>query len=416
MLSLLCALALALAAAPDDAKLRKRVDKVLARTPLIDGHNDVPWAVRSRAARRLDDLPLDGSTAALERPMHTDLPRLRQGKVGGVFWSVWIPTRLEGAEAVVTVMEQIDVVHRMIERWPDTLELALSADDVRRIHRQGRIASLIGMEGGHSIGGNLAALRASYLLGARYMTLTHWKTLPWADAATDAPVSDGLAPFGEEVVREMNRLGMLVDLSHVSAATMHDALDVAEAPVVFSHSGAYAVNPHPRNVPDDVLARVKANGGVVMVDFLPTYVSEEVYTWSTERQAEQARLEALHLGDPATAESELAAWEEDHPKPRSTLAQVADHVDHLVEQMGVAHVGIGTDFDGMRDQPDGLDDVGAIPELLVELLRRGYTDDDIAAIAGGNVLRALEQAEEVAERLRRERPASEADLYQLEAP
>ena len=409
-------LATAHAAPDDDAALRKRVAKVLQRTPLIDGHNDVPWAVRSRAQRRLGELPLAHSTAELERPMHTDIPRLEAGQVGGVFWSVWIPTSLEGPEAVLTVVEQIDVVHRMVEAFPDTLALATTASEVRRIHKGGRIASLIGMEGGHSIGGNLAALRASYGLGVRYMTLTHWKTIGWADAATDAPQHDGLSPFGVEVVREMNRLGMLVDLSHVSAATMHDALDASEAPVIFSHSGAFAINPHPRNVPDDVLDRVKSNGGVVMVDFLPHYVSEEVYTWSTLREAEKARLEALHLGAPDLAETGLDAWEEQHPKPRSTLAQVADHVDHIAERIGVAHVGIGTDFDGMRDQPDGLDDVSAIPELLVELLRRGYTDADIADIAGNNVLRALEGAEATATRLQKERPASEADLYQLEAP
>jgi len=416
MLTLLLSLALVHAAPDADAALRKRVDKVLARTPLVDGHNDVPWGVRSRAQRRLDELPLHDSTEHLERPMHTDLPRLRDGQVGAVFWSVWIPTSLEGPEAIVTVFEQMDVVHRMVERWPDTLELALTADDVQRIHRAGRIASLIGMEGGHSIGGNLAALRASYAMGARYMTLTHWKTIPWADAATDAPANDGLSPFGVEVVREMNRLGMMVDLSHVSAATMHDALDASEAPVIFSHSGAFAVNPHPRNVPDDVLDRVAKNDGVVMVDFLPTYVSEEVYTWSTLREAEAARLEALHIGAPAAAEAALAAWEEAHPKPRSTLAQVADHVDHIRKRIGARHIGIGTDFDGMRDQPDGLDDVSAIPELLVELLRRGYSDDEIAGIAGGNVLRAMAATEVVAERLRAERPASEADLYQLESP
>jgi membrane dipeptidase len=406
----LLAILTAAAAPSDDDALRRRVDKILAKTPLVDGHNDTPWALRSRVAGRLGEVPFDEHTHDLERPMHTDIPRLRAGGAGAVFWSVWIPTSLEGPEAVVTVLEQIDLVHRMVERWPDHLELALTADDVRRIHKQGRVASLIGMEGGHSIANNLAALRTTYRAGARYLTLTHWQTIDWADAATDAPEHDGLSPFGEEVVREMNRLGMLVDLSHVSAPTMHDALDVSAAPVIFSHSGAYGVNPHPRNVPDAVLDRLPDNGGVVMVDFLPNYVSEAVFTWWTHRQAEAARLEALHLGQPVAAEQALAAWEAAHPKPRSTLGQVADHIDHIAKRIGPEHVGIGSDFDGMHDQPDGLDDVAAVPALLVELLRRGYSDSEVAGIAGGNALRALQAAEEVAARLQTERPASEADL------
>lgn len=407
MLALLSLLAFA---APTDAALQKRVDKVLAKTPLIDGHNDVPWAFRNRAGRKLDGLPFGTDTSALERPMHTDLPRLKAGQLGGVFWSVWIPTDLEGPDAVVTVLEQIDVVHRMVERWPGDLELATTAADVRRIHRDGRIASLIGMEGGHSIGGNLAVLRSAYAAGARYMTLTHWTTLPWADAATDAPLSDGLSPFGEEVVREMNRLGMLVDLSHVAATTMRDALDVSEAPVIFSHSGAYGINPHPRNVPDDVLDLVKGNGGVVMVDFLPAYVDAEVHRWQGDKRAEVARLESMHLGDPHGLEAAGEAWEAAHPGPRTDLATVANHVDHIRARIGSAHIGIGTDFDGMNDAPAGLDDVSMIPALLVELARRGYTDDELAGIAGENVLRAMEQAEATAVRLRATRPASEADL------
>ena len=408
--TLVLCLAAAIAAPSEDAALERRVDKILAKTPLVDGHNDTPWAVRSRANRRLGDVPLHEDTLHLDRPMHTDIPRLRQGKAGGVFWSVWIPTDLEGPDAVLTVLEQIDLVHRMVERWPDDLQLATTAAEVRQIHRAGRIASLIGMEGGHSIAGNLAALRTTYRAGVRYMTLTHWETISWADAATDAPRSDGLAPFGEDVVAEMNRLGMLVDLSHVSAATMREALRVTAAPVIFSHSGAFAINPHPRNVPDDVLDLVKGNGGVVMVDFLPDYVSHEVFTWRTLRSAERARLEALHLGAPDKAEAALEAWEAEHPKPRSTLGQVVDHIDHIAQRIGAEHIGIGSDFDGMHDQPDGLDDVGAVPALLVELLRRGYTDAEVAGIAGGNVLRVMEEAEAVATRLRAERPASEADL------
>ncbi len=408
LIPLLCALALA--APADDVKFQKRVDRILGRTPLIDGHNDVPWAYRSRANRRLGALPFDRDTTDIERPMHTDLPRLREGQLGGVFWSVWIPTELEGPEAVVTVLEQIDVVHRMVERWPDDLELALTARDVRRIHKEGRIASLIGMEGGHSIGGNLAVLRATYAAGARYMTLTHWETLPWADAATDAPKSDGLSPFGEEVVREMNRIGMLVDLSHVAATTMHDALDVAEAPVIFSHSGAYAINPHPRNVPDDVLDRVKENGGVVMVDFLPMYVSKDVHHWHADQRAERAKLESMNLGDPEAVEAKVATWTEAHPAPMADLATVADHVEHIAKRIGIEHVGIGTDFDGMRSAPTGLEDVSAIPNLLVELAKRGYTDDELAGVAGENVLRVMERAEAAAVQLKQARGASEADL------
>jgi len=403
-------LALALAGPTGDAALQKRVDRVLARTPLIDGHNDVPWAWRARANRRLEDLPFETDTTGIERPMHTDLPRLQAGQLGGVFWSVWIPTDLEGPEAVVTVLEQIDLVHRMVERWPDELELARSSGDVRRIHKQGKIASLIGMEGGHSIGGNLAILRSTYAAGARYMTLTHWETIPWADAATDEPLSDGLSPFGEEVVKEMNRIGMLVDLSHVAATTMHDALRVSEAPVIFSHSGAYAINPHPRNVPDDVLDEVQENGGVVMVDFLPSYVSKDVHVWGAERRAEKARLESMNLGNRAAVESGLEAWEKENAPPVADLATVADHVDHIAKRIGWEHVGIGTDFDGMGSAPTGLEDVSQIPNLLVELARRGYTDEQLAGIAGENVLRVMERAEEVAVQLRKARVASEADL------
>jgi membrane dipeptidase len=409
-MNLLLLLLPALAAPPSDEALRARVEKILARTPLIDGHNDVPWAYRDRVGRQLDALPFGTGTADLDPPMHTDLPRLRAGRVGGVFWSVWIPTDLEGADANRALIEQIDVVHRMVERWPGDLTLATTAAGVRRAHRDRQIASLIGIEGGHSLGGSLAVLRDAHRSGARYLTLTHWKTTDWADAATDAPRHDGLSPFGVEVVAELNRLGMLVDLAHVSAATMHDALDASAAPVIFSHSGAFAVNPHPRNVPDDVLRRLPQRDGVVMVDFLPSYVSAEVHRWHAAKDAEEARAASLHLGDAAGAEAALNAWIAVNPEPRATLAQVADHIDHIRAVIGAKHVGLGSDFDGMNDAPDGLDDASAFPALLVELARRGYTDEELAGIAGENVLRVMEAAEAVAARLDTERFASEADL------
>lgn len=384
---------------PDDAALIRRVERILSKTPLIDGHNDVPWQFRSRAEGSLEQLPFAADTTELDPPMHTDIPRLRAGQAGGVFWSVWVPTSLDGPEAVLATLEQIDTVHRMVEAWPGDLEIARTADEIVRIHRRGRIASLIGMEGGHSIHNSLGALRMMYEAGARYMTLTHWSNTDWADAATEAPEHDGLTDFGRTVIAEMNRVGMLVDLSHVSAATMHDALQVSAAPVIFSHSGAFAINPHPRNVPDDVLDRVASNGGVVMVDFLPAYVSAECHAHQAARRAEIARLETMHLGDPEGQEHAMAAWEEAHPAPRATLGQVADHIDHIKERIGAEHIGLGSDYDGMSDAPDGLDDVSQVPALLVELLRRGYTDAEVAGVAGGNVLRVLAEAETVSARL-----------------
>lgn len=373
------------------------VEKILQKVPLVDGHNDVPWAVRKRADGDLSAIPLGEGTANLDPPMHTDIPRLREGMAGAEFWSVYVPASMDGPEAVQTTLEQIDLVHQMVAMYPDDFALALTADDVRRIHKQGKIASMIGMEGGHSIGSSLPVLRQMYAVGARYMTLTHWKTHDWADAATDAPQHDGLSDFGFEVVAEMNRLGMLVDLSHVSAATMHDALDHSRAPVIFSHSGAQAINSHPRNVPDDVLVRLKDNGGVVMVDFLPAYVSEEVWEHGNTRKAEMARLEGQYLGDPAGLEAAQAAWNEANPGPMSTLAQVVDHIDHIRDVAGIDHIGVGTDFDGMWSAPVGLEDVSKVPALFVALLEQGYTKQEVAKIAGLNILRVMEQAETVAE-------------------
>lgn len=400
-------------AAPPDALL-ERARGILATTPLIDGHNDLPWQVRDRAGGSLDDLDLASDTGRLDPPMHTDISRLRAGAVGGVFWSVYVPVDLKAA--VQATFEQIDVVHRMAARWPETFTVARTADEVMAAFRAGRVASLIGMEGGHSIGGSLAVLRQAYAAGARYMTLTHWKNTAWADAATDTPRHKGLTAFGREVVREMNRLGMLVDLSHVSVATMHAALDVAEAPVIFSHSGARAVCNHVRNVPDDVLLRLRDNGGVAMVNFLPAYVSDKVRLRGTVEAAERARLDALHVGDPDGAATTLAAWRKANPAPRATLSQVADHIDHVRKVAGIDHVGLGSDFDGFDRGPRGLEDVSRFPDLIAELLRRGYTDEEAAKVAGGNVLRVLRQAEAVAARLQSQRPPSEARIEELDRP
>ncbi|HEX6201793.1 MAG TPA: dipeptidase, partial [Thermoanaerobaculia bacterium] len=387
------------------------------RVPLIDGHNDLPWQLRQRVDRKLSQLDLATDLSAMEgRPLHTDIPRLRAGGVGGQFWSVYVPVELEGAEAVKATMEQIDVVHGLVARYPDVFELALTADDVVRIHRAGRIASLIGMEGGHSLDDSLAVLRDFYRLGARYMTITHWRGTDWADAATSPARHGGLTDFGREVIREMNRLGMLVDLSHVSAETMHDALDVAEAPVIFSHSGAHGVTAHPRNVPDDVLARLPENGGVVMVDFVPGFVSDELSAWWAARAGERARLESLHPAAGGERIGELvAAWVEANPAPEVTIEHVAAHVDYLREKVGIDHIGLGGDFDGIGSTPVGLEDVSTYPALLAELARRGYSEADLAKIAGENVLGALRGAEATAARLA-DRPPAEALIGDFPPP
>ena len=316
-----------------------RVDRVLAATPLIDGHNDLPWELRDRSKGHLAAVDLRSDTAKLPvpeggAPMMTDIPRLRAGRVGGQFWSVWVPTELKGNDAVQATLEQIDLVKRMVATYPADFQMAYTAADIRRIHRSGKIASLIGLEGGHSINNSLATLRSMYDLGARYMTLTHTRNTDWADAATDTPTHKGLTPFGLEVVREMNRLGMLIDLSHVSPEGMKAVLAVTEAPVIFSHSSARAINSHPRNVPDDVLRLVAKNGGVVMVNFYPAYVSEAANQWEADYAAEQTRYNSppyagLYIGQPEKAKAALEAWEKAHPKPIVTLAEVADHIEHI---------------------------------------------------------------------------------------
>jgi membrane dipeptidase len=396
---------------------RARVLRVLEQTPLIDGHNDLAWEIRDRYRSRLAGIDLKTDTSKLPAPpdmapLMTDIVRLRAGHVGGQFWSVWVPVDVKGAEAVEMTLEQIDLVKRMAARYPADLEIAYTAADVRRIHRAGKIASLIGIEGGHQIDNSLAVLRQMYDLGARYMTLTHSRNTGWADSATDAPRHHGLAPFGEEVVREMNRLGMLVDLSHVSPDTMRAALRVSTAPVIFSHSSARALVDHPRDVPDDVLKLVAANGGVVMVNFATGYVSDAVNRWEADRAAERARYDSppfggLYIGQPDRAKAALAAWEHEHPKPEATLAQVADHIEHIRQVAGVDHVGLGSDFDGIPETPRGLEGVDKYPDLLVELMRRGWSDGDVAKVAGANVLRVMADCEHVAATLRSQQ-ASEA--------
>ena len=395
------------AAGPD---YRARVLRVLEQTPLIDGHNDLAWEIRDRYKSRLAGIDLKTDTSKLPpppdlAPLMTDIVRLRAGHVGGQFWSVWVPVDVKGPEAVEMTLEQIDLVKRMAARYPADLEIAYTAADVRRIHRAGKIASLIGIEGGHQIDNSLAVLRQMYDLGARYMTLTHSRNTGWADSATDAPRHHGLTPFGEEVVREMNRLGMLVDLSHVSPDTMRAALRVSTAPVIFSHSSARALVDHPRDVPDDVLKLVAANGGVVMVNFATGYVSDAVNRWDADRAAERARYDSppfggLYIGQPDRAKAALAAWEREHPKPEATLAQVADHIEHIRQVAGVDHVGLGSDFDGIPETPRGLEGVDKYPDLLVELMRRGWSDGDVAKVAGANVLRVMADCEHVAARLR----------------
>ncbi|WP_419808267.1 dipeptidase [Sphingomonas sp.] len=394
-------------AAPDYAV---RVARVLKATPLIDGHNDWPEALREQEGERRWTVDLRQGLGARAEPYNTDIARLRTGGVGGQFWSVWVDASLPGPEQVKQTLEQIDLVRAFVARYPDTFAMARTAADVRRIHKNGRIASLIGVEGGGQIDGSLSVLRQYHELGAGYLTLTHVLTLPWADSATDNPQHDGLTPFGETVVRELNRLGMLVDLSHVSEATMLDALRVTRAPVIFSHSGARAVDDHPRNVSDAVLKLVAANGGIVMVNFAENYVSNAYRTWSNDRGAERTRLNAppyggLYVGQPDKAAAALAEWVRAHPAPRVTLGEVADHIEHIAKVAGVDHVGIGSDFDGVGNAlPEGLSGVDTYPALLAELMRRGWSDAEVAKLAGGNMLRVMVRAEAVADGLKDEAP------------
>lgn len=399
-------IALALAAAPTLALAQtqptraeqQRIDRVLRRTPLIDGHNDLPWAIRGDHEGNLEAIDLNADTRQLTPPLHTDIPRLRQGRVGAQFWSVYIPASFKGLEATEATFEQIDLARRMIARYPRAFEFADSADDIVRIHRAGRIASMFGMEGGEALNNNLALLREFRAAGVLYMTLTHSQNTSWVDSATDAPAHGGLTSFGEEVIREMNRVGMLVDLSHVSADAMRDAIAASAAPVIFSHSSAFALTPHPRNVPDDVLELVRTNGGVVMVNFNAPFISEPMRQWGAARSAEEQRRRSLNPGDPAAARAGLEQWLAANPPPPVTIGDLADHIDHIARVAGRDHVGIGSDYDGVSHLPQGMGGVETYPNLFAELFRRGWSDGDLAKLAGGNLLRVLRAAERVAAR------------------
>jgi membrane dipeptidase len=388
---LVCALAAieassAQAQSPDRYLARAR--HILATTPLIDGHNDLPWRIREDTIARGN---VDAYDLRKRTPGHTDFDRLRKGMIGAQFWSVYTPGEWRDSGYAKTQLQQIDIAHRVIAKYPDKLELALTAADIPRIFREKKIASLLGLEGGHAIENSLSLLRDYYDLGVRYMTLTHNVTLDWADAALDSARHGGLTPFGDSVVLEMNRLGMLVDLAHVSPGTMSDVLDVTRAPVIFSHSAARAMVDVARNVPDSILRRVPANGGVVMVPFVTSFVSPEVYAY--DRAFGAAMREARRTGaDTAAARKQ---WELSRPKPRATLAQVADQIEYVKRIVGPDHVGIGSDFDGITDVVLGLEDVSKFPDLFAELARRGWSDADLRKLAGENLLRVFRSAEKV---------------------
>lgn len=413
MIATLVSIPHAMGQSGDRDQYRDAAIEILKRVPLIDGHNDVPWQYRNRAGYKFSVIDFM-DTGRLNPPMHTDIPRLRAGHVGGQFWSVYVQAEMPESEAVQATMEQIDFVYRMIGRYPEHFELALTADDIERIFADGKIASLIGMEGGHSIGNSLAVLRQFYNLGARYMTITHSRTLDWADSATDTPRNNGLSEFGKEVVREMNRLGMLVDLSHVSAQTMRDAIRVSEAPVIFSHSSARALTNHPRNVPDDVLDMVKENNGIVMVTYVTTFVSEERRRHTADRGAFRAELDYLYVGQPDTIREKMREWDRQNPAPDATLEQVADHIDHIRNRIGSEYIGIGGDYDGISVLPVGLEDVSTYPDLFAELLLRGYSVEELEKIAGLNLLRVMRQTEATAKRLQSEREPSEVLIGDFE--
>ncbi|MEO5706714.1 MAG: dipeptidase [Alteraurantiacibacter sp.] len=404
---------LSLVAAPAWAQSAEAVAQAALRNaPVWDGHNDVPEQLRDRFHNVIGTFDFNDTTEVPpsfgSTRMHTDLPRLRQGRVGAQFWSVYVSADLPPSEAVVATLEQIDVMKRLIARYPDDLAFATSADEVEAAMRRGRIASLLGMEGGTSIDGSLGVLRQMYALGARYMTLTHSKTIDWADSATDAPQHDGLTEFGVHVVQEMARLGMLVDLSHVSEATMHDAMTASGAPVIFSHSGARAINGHARNVPDSVLARLPHEGGIVMVVGLPDYLSEDLRQHGARRAAEQARQEVLLRGQPDAVTAAMAQWNAANPAPSATVSDMADHIDHIRAVAGIDHIGLGGDYDGMASGPVGMEDVTGYPALFTELARRGYSRQDLEKIASGNMMRVLREAEAFA--------ASERGRAPIESP
>jgi membrane dipeptidase len=389
-----------------DPKVQARIDRILKATPLIDGHNDIAEQLRENHGLKVDGLA-SGTDKWPSHPLMTDMARLHQGRLGAQFWSVYIPSEVTGDAAIRETVEQIDIVKRMVKAYPNDLAHAGTADDIVRIHKAGKIASLIGIEGGHQIGGSLAALRQFYDLGARYMTLTHFKNNEFADSATDDPKYHGITDFGRIVIHEMNRLGMLVDLSHVSPETMRAALQATKAPVLFTHSDARALADHPRNVPDDVLKLVAANGGVVMVNFYLGHLSPQFITWSTEKVAEDARLKALYTGQPERRDAAMKSWLDAHAAPRAEVGLIADHIEHVASVAGHDHVGIGGDLDGIGvdEAPAGMNSVAGYPLLFAELIRRGWTDENLAKLAGGNVLGAMRRAETVAASMKDEPPA-----------
>ncbi|WP_267435883.1 dipeptidase [Sphingomonas sp. GM_Shp_1] len=401
-------IALFLAQATDPA-IAKRVESLLARAPIVDGHNDLPWELRDT------DLPpesptLAADTSALPHPLQTDLPRLKRGGVGGQFWSVWIPADATGPRAVEMTLEQIDRVHRLVAAHPDRLALARTAGDIRRLSKQGRVASLIGVEGGHQIDGRLSVLRQYRALGVAYMTLTHGRSLAWADSSTDAPIANGLSPFGRAVVAEMNRIGMIVDVAHVSDATMAAVLDISKAPVIASHSDARALADAPRNIPDALLRRIGEGGGMVMVNCYPAFLSSAWRAWDAARTAY-----AKSVGVPANvygprSPAPLIAWDAQHPAPHVTAAMVADHIEHIVRVAGHGAVGFGGDYDGINGtSPEGMSGVDGYPLVLAELVRRGWSDADLAALTSGNILRVMDRVEAVSKSLSATAPDDSID-------
>jgi membrane dipeptidase len=388
-----------------------RAKRILRTTPLVDGHNDLAWRIREDKHTPRD---VEAYNLRHQTPGHTDLARMKEGMVGAQFWSVYIPGEIKDSGYARVQLEEIDIARRFIAKYPERLAFATRAADIRYDFSQGKVASFLGMEGGHAIENSLGALRAYYDMGVRYMTLTHNVTLDWADAALDEPKHGGLTPFGKEVVREMNRLGMLVDLAHVSPGTMSAALDASEAPVIFSHSGARALVDHPRDVPDSILARLPKNGGIVMVPFVNGFVSAKVCAHDVAEEQASKDTKAKFGSDTAAVERELSEWRTAHPPIRASIADVADHIEHVRDIAGIDHVGIGSDFDGIDDVIPGLENVSKFPYLLAELARRGWSDADLRKVAGENFIRVFTQAETVAARLQKERKPSTATIDEMD--
>ena len=388
-----------------DTATQARIDRILKNTPLIDGHNDIAEQLGDYHDSRVEKLA-SGTAEWSDHPLMTDMARLHAGRVGGQFWSVYIDGKYTGDEAIRRTIAQIDIVDRMIAAYPRDLERALTADDVVRIHRAGRVASLIGIEGGRQIGGSLPALRVFYRLGARYMTLTHNQTTEWADSATDDPKYNGLSPFGLSVIAEMNRLGMVIDLSHVSPQVMRQAIGASRAPVMFSHSSARALNDHPRNVPDDILKLLPARDGVVMVNWVPGFLSPARFRYDSGQAAEEARLKTIIRNDSAAVKAGVAAWVAAHPAPEVTVRDIANHIDYIAQVAGHNHVGIGADLDGITSTPTAMDGVEDYPRLFAELIRRGWSDANLAKLAGGNILRVMRGVEATAAAMKGSLPSN----------